>query len=197
MTTSEVSSMRQRDFVLLAIVVVSLVRPIPAQKATTPAPVDASPAYTVSEAYAVYASILEARSQYFGEFVVGLETQPYEMCRAPDGEPDTSIRADMVDYVKVNHSRFILLPIFFRIFPVSKPYRLVLRQDLKPVDLGIGFLRFGGPDLWTFSAVGFSRDKTVALTYYEHSGSGQIMVLQKIRGKWTELGPKAMCGWMA
>jgi hypothetical protein len=188
--------MRQRVSVLLPFVVVSLILPTPAQKASNSSAIDGPPAYTISEAYNVYSAILAAQTPYVSEFVVDLETNPYQLCRAPEEELDTSVRAAMVDYSKVNHSKFILLPIFFRVFPVSKPYRLVLRRDLKD-NSKIGSEMFGGPDVWSFSAVGFNQDKTTALAYYQHTVTGGILVLQKIRGKWTELGPKAMCRWIS
>src|SRR5690349_6235628 len=123
--------MGQRVSVLQPFVVVSFLLPTPAQKASNSSAIDGPPAYTIGEAYSVYSAILARQSPYVTEYVVNLETNPYQMCRAPDGELDTSVRAAMLDYVKVNHSKFILLPIFFRVFPVPKPYRLVLRQDLK------------------------------------------------------------------
>lgn len=135
--------MRQGFSILLAFVVGSA-RPIPAQKVSNSSAADGPPAYTVTEAYSVYSSILGAHG--LGRFV-NLETEPHAMCQVPGSELDPSMRAAIVDYVKVNHSKFILLPIFFGLFPGSKSYKLVLRQELPPpVDSEIGF------DLWSFSA---------------------------------------------
>jgi hypothetical protein len=204
--------MRQRGSILLAVVVLFVAKPALAQKPKNSSAVSGgSSAYTISEAYAVYASILEAESPFVvGEVIVNLQTEPYKLCRAPNDELDISIRAAMVDYVRANQSSYILLPIFFHVFPVSKPYRLVLRQELTSVNQGPelgGFLPhiFGArpevlgsrADLRSFSAVGFNQDKTVALTYYEHSPSGAIRIFQKVNGKWRELGSKAMCGWIS
>ena len=184
------SPLGRRMSILLAFVV-ALVSPIPAQKASNSSVADGPPAYTVSEAYSVYSSILRG-----GAYLVNIETEPHEMCRVLGREPDQSMREAMVDYVKVNHSKFVLLPIFFGLFPGSRPSKLVRRQDLPPVN-PVNNPEFGGPDLWSFSAVGFNRDKTFALTYYEHSGTGAILVLQKIGGRWTVLEPRAICRWIS
>jgi hypothetical protein len=179
----------RRGFSVLLVLGVALIRPTPAQNVSGSPPADGPQAYTVTEAYSVYTAILGAHG--IGRFV-NLETDPHEMCRAPGSEPDPSMRAAMVDYVKVNHSKFILLPIFFGLFAGSKSFKLVLRQELPPpVDTEIAI------DLWSFSAVGFNRDKNLALTYYEHAGTGGILVLQKIGGKWVQLESKTMCRWIA
>jgi hypothetical protein len=148
--------------------------------------------YTVSEAYAVYASILGGESPVGGG-ALSLETEPYQMCLKPKDELDTSIREAMVDYIRVNRKSLILLPGLFQVFPVAESYRLVRKQELKSDALG--------RSLRTFSAVGFNRDRTVALAYYEHSGnrtgSGAILVLHKVDGKWMELAQRAMCRWIS
>ena len=182
--------MGQRISILLALVV-GLVRPIPAQKVSNSSAADGPPAYTVSEAYSVYSYILGG-----GGYFVNIETEPHEMCRAPGSDLDPSMREAMVDYVKVNRSKFLLLPIFFGLFPGSRSSKLVRGQDLAPDPRSQSFIGVG-PDLCFFSAVGFNRDKTLALTYYSRLGTGGILVLQKIGGKWTQLQSKEMCRWIA
>jgi hypothetical protein len=189
--------------VLFVLGVLWLARPIPAQNpSTTPDNTKNPPVYTDPEAYDLYSWILELQSESVQQIVVTRETEPHKMCLKPSDEPNPSIRAAMVDYVKANQNSFELQPAF----QVSRPYTLVSRQDLSRLiggtwkDFHLTYPNSGG--VQTFSAVGFSRDKTIAVVYYSQvgnlfGGTGAISVFQKVGGKWRELWRKTMCRWIA
>ncbi len=112
----------------------------------------------------------------------------------------------MADYVKSNQTMFNLQPGLH----VEKPYTFVSRQEMNRLrgNNGETFWRTyptsGG--IRTFSAVGFDSNKTFALVYEssvvpllggEGAGSGGILVLQKVDGKWKDLPRKMMCRWIS
>ncbi len=184
-------------------VVLSLAQTSPAQEpAATPDDAKNPPLYTVHEAYELYSSILEPQSESIHQIVLTRETEPHKMCLKPSDEPNPSIRAAMVDYVKANQRNFELQPAF----QVSRPYTMVSWHDLNRLvgdtwkTFHLTYPNSGG--LQAFSAVGFNSNKTFAVVYYSQtrhalSGSGAISVFQKVDGKWKELHLKAMCRWIA
>src|SRR6266478_6994158 len=142
-------------------VVLSLAQTSPAQEpAATPDDAKNPPLYTVHEAYELYSSILEPQSESIHQIVLTRETESHSMCVKPSDEPNPSIRAAMVDYVKANQNSFELQPAF----QVSRSYTMVSMQDLNRV-LGQTWENFrlrypNSSGVQTFSAVGFNGNKT-------------------------------------
>jgi hypothetical protein len=152
--------MRRSLSILFVFVVLWLARSIPGQNPpTTPDAAKNPPLYAVQEAYELYSSILELQSESLQQIVVARDTEPHSLCVRPSDEPNISIRAAMVDYVRANQRSFELQPAFH----VSKPYALISRQDLNRL-IGESWQKFRltypNSGVQTFSAIGFNSNKS-------------------------------------
>ncbi len=163
-------------------------------------------AYTDADAYEVYSAILPsewpARVANAKELVINSSTKNFQMCLTPEGEPESSLRAAINDYVKKNQRAWVLQPMF----GLELPYQLIAADELKSIFESGGWQGFrsqhpnsGG---WVeLSAVGFNADKTVAVVYVGHHcgtlcGGGDFHVLGKKDGKWSPLKWRgSSCSW--
>jgi hypothetical protein len=189
---------------LLIIAILSLfTQKAPATKGDVPKP------YLDREAYEIYSTILPSewpwREANAKVLVIRRETKDYDMCLRPDKESEAIVGPAIADYVKKNESPQLLQ----QMFSIEKPYQLIAADDLDSLfknSVGGGWEEFyrlypnsGG--YIEFSAVGFNKDRTVAVVYMGHGcgglcGGGEFHVLEKKEGEWIPLEWKGnRCVW--
>jgi hypothetical protein len=164
--------------------------------------------YEDADAYEVYAAILPSewplRVAHAKQLVIRRETKPYRMCLRPDAETQSKVGPAISDYVKQNEKEWQLQPRL----SFEKPYQFLEADKFSTVLSQGGWDKYyskypesGG--LIELSAVGFNRDKTVAVVYMGHScgmlcGGGTFHVLEKTDGRWKALEWKgAWCSWVS
>jgi hypothetical protein len=172
----------------------------PVRPAETPKP------YDDGEAYEIYSAIIPSEwpssVAKAKTLVIRRETRGYQMCLNPEGESQGRLAPAISDYVKRNEKPMLLQ----NSFSLDLPYHLLTADELKTIFDAGSWKEFykqypdsGG--VIELSAVGFNKDKTVAVVYMGHScgglcGGGGFHVLQKKDGKWVPLAWKGMsCGW--
>jgi len=168
----------------------------------------ASTAYEDADAYEVYAAILPSewplRVAHAKQLVIRRETKSYQMCLRPDIELQERVGPAISDYVELNKKAWLLQARL----SFEKPYQFLEADKFSALLSQGGWARYnreypesGG--LIELSAVGFNRDKTVAVVYMGHScgmlcGGGTFHVLEKKDGKWKPLEWKgAWCSWVS
>lgn len=165
-------------------------------------------AYENADAYEIFSAILPTewplRVAHAKRLVIRRETQTYQMCLRPDAEWAETVGSAISDYLKVNEKPWLLQPKL----SIETPYEFMTTAEFKTtMDHGgwEGFYsqhpKSGG--LIELSAVGFNRDKTVAVVYMAHwcgslCAGGSFHVLEKKDGKWTRMDWKgARCSWVS
>jgi len=170
---------------------------------------DAPQPYTVPEAYQVYDALLphdwtvtEAHAKLL---VIKAETDShFQICLNPGKDSDPGVGPAVENWKITNTKEWLLQPQF----EGARQYVLVPSKHINGFfePDGGGWKAFYGeyPDSGGFielSAVGFNKDKTVAVVYMGHScgglcGGGTFYVLAKHDGKW---GPAryggGSCAW--
>lgn len=162
------------------------------------AAVDAEPkqqplkAYTDSEAYSVYSSVLPVSSLY-GRSTTGMyiqsETLLQVACIPGKNDSDARIREAAADYESKNQQQWHLLPRF----QVSGPVELIPEAKLRDTYKQIAYLQL--------SAVGFSKDRSVALVYAGHHCGGlcglwDFYLVKRESGQWKP-AQFGSCGGMS
>lgn len=164
------------------------------------------------EAYDVYATILQAHREAgpsrAGEYVIRRETFTLQTGCAATGQPsDPAWRPALADYVAVNAVPHALV----EGYAFELPYTLVAEAELREakapgtVEWHAFNARHAAADgYFTFSAVGFSPDRAMAVVYVEHfctplCGSGRVEFLRKRHGRWraAEVRGVRTCGWIS
>ncbi len=162
--------------------------------------------YDIPEAYEVYSTILPSAWPWqvanAKRLVILSETKSYKMCLRPEKEYDDLLRPAISEYVRLNEKTWLLQ----QNFRIDKPYDMITSDELKSSFEQEGWKTFyeKHPDTggWIeLSAIGFNKDKTIAVVYMGHScgglcGGGGFHVLQKKEGKWKPLKWKGRsCSW--
>jgi len=161
----------------------------------------AATAYDISEAYSVYAALLEKKDTR--KLVIQTETEDYptfgsikkyECLESPKGE-ESIYDPIIADYKKINEKTWLLQ----RKFPASVSYELVPKSAyisfFEQHELEVGWKNFykkypGSDGITKLSAVGFNAKKTIAIVYLGNQcgglcGGGVYHVLRKNDGKWS------------
>jgi len=174
----------------------------------------ASKTYDDPEAYAVFSSILEkewpVRAAKARRLVIQAETTDYpdfgfERCLAPAKGEEQIYEPVIAAYREVNKKTWLLQ----RKFSAQVPYELVPKAWIAEIFAKKGIE--GWKDFYSkypdsggsisMSAVGFNKDKTLAIVYMGHScgglcGGGAYHILRKTDGKWSEVDWKGLsCSW--
>jgi hypothetical protein len=162
--------------------------------------------YEDQEAYEIYSAILPSewplRVAHAKNLIIQTETKGYEMCLRPDEDWEEKVGPAISDYVKLNAKPSLLQ----RKIDIEVPYQLIAVDELRSAIQKAGWEGFhqqyvhsGG---WVeLSAVGFNKDKTVAVVYMGHHcgnlcGGGGFHVLEKKAGRWVPLDWKgSSCAW--
>jgi hypothetical protein len=165
-------------------------------------------AYEDVDAYEVFNTILPtewpSRVAQAKRLVVRSETKTYQMCLRPEAQWEEKVGPAISDYLRLNQKPWLLQPRL----SIETPYEFMTPRKFRAtLDRGgwDGFYRQypGSGGLIELSAVGFNRDKTVAVVYIGHGcgmrcGGGTFHVLEKKDGKWSELDWKgARCSWVS
>jgi len=185
-------------------IVICLVIPFIALTQTVPE------TYRVPEAYEIYATLLPGEwpvtVAHTKKMIIRAETASYEMCLKPEGESIAVVGPAIANFLEVNKKPWLLE----KTIPMELPYEFVFEKELDAIFAS-------GPGGWKsfyekypdsggyneVSAVGFNKDKTVAVVYVAHScgglcGSGSFKVLQKKDEKWQPLNWKgSQCAWVS
>ncbi len=164
--------------------------------------------YEDLEAYEVYSTILplewpmrDARVKFL---VIRTETKAYEMCLKPDKDWEEKVGPAIADYVGLNAKPLLLQ----RNIKLDIPYQLITDGELKSIVQRVGweglYQQLEYSRGWMeLSAVGFNKDKTVAVVYVGHHcgglcGGDRFHVLEKRDGRWVELRWQgSSCSWAA
>lgn len=165
--------------------------------------------YAVPEAYEAYSAILPSEWSYAYSKIILIksETVTHEMCLSPDEDSNKLLQDAIKDYNRLNQTAWKLQ---HRI-GIDKQVQLVAPAVLSAPFKAAGFtgweeMRKQFPDSagWLeFSAVGFNRDKSIAVLYAGHHcgelcGGGHFWTLQKVKGKWVPLRwSGGSCSWMS
>jgi hypothetical protein len=165
-------------------------------------------AYENADAYEIYSTILPRewplRVAHAKRLVIRSETTTYEMCLRPEAEWEETVGSAISDYLRLNEKPWLLQAKL----SIDLPYEFMTPAKFKTT------LERGGWDgfysqypnsggLIEFSAVGFNRDKTVAVVYMAHHcgmrcAGGAFHVLEKKDGKWTDMHWKgSRCAWQS
>ena len=162
--------------------------------------------YEDQEAYEIYSAILPSewplRVAHAKNLIIQTETKGYEMCLRPDENWEEKVGPAISDYVRLNAKPSLLQ----RKINIEVPYQLIAVDELSSAIQKVGWEGFhqqykhsGG---WVeLSAVGFNKDKTVAVVYMGHHcgnlcGGGGFHVLEKKAGRWVPLDWKgSSCAW--
>jgi len=202
--------MRRRPFVvaslLSATVMAGAVHP-PAARTSGSARVIDDP-----DAYDVYASLVRASHDSgapdVSQYVIRRETFTLATGCAVSGEPTDSVwRTALADYVSINRLPHALV----EGYAFDLPYTLVPTIELQEafaedaVEWQTFSARFPAAiGYFTFSGVGFSPDRTLAVVYVEHfctplCGSGRLEFLHKQGGRWRPARVTGVrtCGWIS
>ena len=166
--------------------------------------------YQVPEAYEIYATMLPQQwpvtVAHTTKMIIRAETGSYDICLKPEGESVAIVGPAIANFVEVNKKTWLLE----KTIPMEQPYEFVFSSELRAIfSEGVnGWKTFyekypnsGGYNI--VSAVGFNRDKTVAVVYIAHScgglcGGGRFEVLQKKDGKWLPLKWRgSSCSWVS
>lgn len=164
--------------------------------------------YEDQEAYEIYSVILSSewplRVAHAKNLIIQTETKGYEMCLRPKEDWEEKVGPAISDYVRLNAKPSLLQ----RKINIEVPYQLIPVDELSSVIQRAGWKGFyqqyphsGG---WVeLSAVGFNKDKTVAVVYMGHHcghlcGGGGFHVLEKKSGRWVPLDWKgSSCAWVS
>lgn len=164
--------------------------------------------YDESDAYAVYSAILPLNwtrgDAKVKSPVIQIETRAYEMCLKPEDESRKLLSEAISNYVEQNKKTWQLQ----RQFSLKKPYKLLTSEKLETIIKRGWWDEFykrypGSGGYLELSAVGFNRDKTIAVVYMgRHCGGecgfGTFYELQKIKGKWEPLKWRgSSCSWVS
>ncbi len=99
------------------------------QESATPEPTS----YEETEAYKVYSAILPNEWTWNDAsaktLVIGIETEPYAMCVAPDKESEKIVGSASADYKKKNGTKWL----FQRQFEITKPYEIVSSDEINTI----------------------------------------------------------------
>lgn len=165
----------------------------------------AAQAYEVADAYQIYSQLIPYQESYgFAKGTLIIQEQTVTnadvagACLSP--EVARQFKSAISDYRRSQRKRWLLK----RLFQIEKPYEIVNEQTL-------GLLRGHGPEPWHayyehyprsggwifMSAVGFNRNKTLAIVYIGSicgglCGQAQFHLLEKVKGQWKEL-PEVTC----
>ena len=162
--------------------------------------------YESADAYEVYSVLLPHEQSWrfaTGALVIQQETVPSEIQDGCFAEESKKRFKDAIsDYKAVNGKRWLLQPRF----EIEKPRLLVTEKDIKAIMARGGWEAFykqypGSGGVFTVSAVGFSKDKTLAVVYTGTQcgllcGRWIPHLLEKVSGKWKEVGGVG-CGGMS
>ena len=168
----------------------------------------APPSYENVDAYEIFSTILPRewplRVRHAKLLVIRSETKAFEMCLRPEAEWEKKIGPAISDYQRLNQKPWLLQPRL----SIETPYEFMTPAEFRTSLDRAGWEGFysqhpesGG--LIELSAVGFNRDKTVAVVYMGHwcgllCGGGSFHVLEKKNGKWVAMDWKgATCSWVS
>lgn len=145
--------------------------------------------YEVTDAYSVYSAVL-AQEKTTGRILINETTVPFNECLEPSF--NKQVNSAIQDYKRANQSIFALQ----HKFNLKRDYQLLsanerkrLRQNGSPNIFGWTLPE--AKSIYSFSAVGFSPDKTIAFLEMDvvcggMCGHGSPLVLQKRKGRWME-----------
>jgi hypothetical protein len=165
-------------------------------KDTTSAQVKTKPVYDDQDAYDVYVAVLPKEWMLYGkpakQLIVQEEIYPVKMCLEPEAESAKLIGAAIADYNQQNE----MVRSLQRNFKTDKPYVLLPAEAFTPKGQSkwgpilAKYPNSGG--YFLLSAVGFNREKTVAIVWQEHRcgglcGFGEFHVMQKVQNEWQPL----------
>jgi hypothetical protein len=161
--------------------------------------------YEDADAYQVYSAVLPGewtiKTSHAQRLVILALTRGGKNCVQPDPESRELLQDALLDFNKKNQSQWTLQTKFV----VDRPYALITDDEKKSALAG-GWESYYKqyPDsagyLW-FSAVGFNKDKTIAIFQVNHDcgllcGGGGTYVMQKKDGKWLPVKWKGTsCAW--
>ena len=172
---------------LISIMLLSM-QAVSQQQAPPPSP------YEVDEAYRVYSELLPREESYGfakGTLVIQEETISEHLdAKCLTGAARRKFKDAIVDYERANSKQWLLQ----RLFQSQKPYGLVSSDAIKAA-FKQGFWdsfngRYPGSGGYiTLSAVGFNKEKTLAVVYTGSScgglcGSWGFHLLEKVNGVW-------------
>jgi hypothetical protein len=165
--------------------------------------------YEDDDAYQVYSSILPDTNP----LVIRAATATHDLCLKPlDDQAEKVLRPALDDYLRLNSESWLLREKFTAI----PRYTILPEQELQAIFPGGSSGVASGPGWKTFvqrhptypgwievSAVGFNREKTVAVVYLgyhcgEDCAGGEFKALEKKDGKWRLLTGKGRwnhCFW--
>jgi hypothetical protein len=161
--------------------------------------------YDSADAYQIYSVLLPHEESWriaTGTLVIQQETVPSEV---QDGcftaEARKKFKDAIADYRVANGKRRLLQPRF----EIEKPYLLVTEENIRALMPRYDWQGFynqypGSGGVFTVSAVGFNKDRTLAVVYTRSQcglicGESSAHLLEKTNGKWKEVG--VGCGEMS
>lgn len=155
--------------------------------------------YSEPEAYRVYAAILPENLAYkrsTATVIIREETRSnLERCFSPHLLHDALVGSAIAEYRRLSRSPWKLA----RFFPISKPYELAPETDFagfwwKPSSPLGEYIRSHPefPGIIELSAVGFNREKTIAVVYMGYkrevlSSGWYVQILRKQNGHWRQI----------
>ena len=143
----------------------------------------------------IWPTSVQRRASLFREKTRSYDRHAFGECFSPSSKYAALVDPAIADYRRVNRSQWKLA----RLFPVSKPYELAPETDfagmwVKPFSpLGERIRHYPElPGVVEFSAVGFNRDKTIAVVYMAYtrtplSSGWDMEILRKQRGEWRQI----------
>ncbi|HET9365222.1 MAG TPA: hypothetical protein VFP71_09475 [Candidatus Angelobacter sp.] len=189
-------SVKEMSLILRCLALTALAFILPAQ--TTSSAI-AKPYYEDPEGYEIYAALLAAPNPNKGgsDLAVILQrTLVFENCYKPDEQWRELLAPVLENYEKMNQTRWNLADSLFRF-----PHKLISADEeyaLFAKGTKNGWKQFHRKyphkALLSVSAVGFNREKTIAMVATESDcgplcGSGGISFLRKTDGMWKEFHP--------
>jgi hypothetical protein len=173
-----------------------------AQQAEAPAP------YDDQDAYEIYNLLIPHEESYgFGKGTIVIREEtfpgPADSGSCFSDKAATKFKEAIDDFKRVNNAKRWRLQ---RLFQIERPYEIVSAEEMegafhtKGVQGGWEDFNARHPDsggYFVMSAVGFNRDKTLAVVYTGSScgglcGRSSFHLLQKVDGKWKTL-PGVQC----
>lgn len=155
--------------------------------------------YSDPEAYRVYAAILPENLAYkrsTATVIIREETRSnLEQCFSPHFLHDALLGSAIAEYRRINRSPWKLA----QFFSISKPYQLAPETDFagflwKPSSPLGAYIRSHQefPGIIELSAVGFNREKTIAVVYMGYkrqvlSSAWYVQILRKQNGSWRQI----------
>src|SRR2546423_35512 len=153
-----------------------------------------APTYQDTDAYEIYATLLPLQwavtEAHTKKMIIRAETASSEMCLKPEGESVAVVGPAIANFLEVNKQTWLLE----KTIPMEQRYDFIFDNELDAIFAS-------GPGGWKgfyekypdsggyneVSAVGFNKDKTVAIVYVAHScgglcGGGSFHVLEKEEG---------------